>query len=97
MQDLKTHMIKVHKMEGPVARKKQRKPRKDKGKPKLSTAGKLIGIYEGISEDNNVPEHFKDIIEDIESAEEKSKKDGIEICTSTSTNEEKSEDSSATI
>lgn len=96
-KDLKTHMIKTHKMERLVARKKQRKPRKDKGKPKLSTAGKLIGVCESISEEkseeNPVREHFKEMIEVCDSAEEKSKKDGIEICKSI--NEEQSKESSA--
>lgn len=53
-------------MERHVVRKKQRKPRKDKGKSKLSTAGKLFGVFESISEEppeeSTVQEHFNDII-----------------------------------
>lgn len=61
-------MIHVHNMEEKcVERKKPRKLRKDKGKSKLSTAGKLIGVNETITEDsskadNSVCEYFKDII-----------------------------------
>lgn len=65
-------MIKEHQMEPAIPSiKKQRKPRKDKGKPKLTTAGKLIGVSETIVEkddnesevtDNTVQEYFKDII-----------------------------------
>lgn len=65
---LKKHMIKVHKMEPINVVKRPRKVRKDKGKPKLSTAGRLVGVFETICEksteetDNSVRECFKDII-----------------------------------
>lgn len=68
--DLKKHIIKVHGMEDKCILRKQRKLRKDRGKPKLGTAGKLIGInviankrqFENKDETNSVRDYFQNII-----------------------------------
>lgn len=46
--NLKKHMAVVHQKKAATP-KKPRKPRKDKGIPKHSTAGKLIGISEPLT------------------------------------------------